>query len=130
MRTLTGKLVTVMAAVIGAGSGVGLFVRPVLVPWLLASLLFLVNLGLSLVFFRLLARFSPAAAAGLALLSLALRLGLVALGLLLAGWLLPAYFAATAVSFLVVYTLFVGLEIVMGLKLRPGTGAPVSGGGA
>ena len=127
MKSFTGKIIVVMAAVVAAGVVAGLFNRPLLAPWLLSAALFAANLALSLVFFRVLARLSPAAAAGLAMLSLVLRLGLVALGLALVGWLLPGHFAATAVSFLVVYTIFVGAEIAMGLKARPQSGAAGKG---
>lgn len=128
MKSWEAKLTAAMAAVIGAGVVAGLLVPGLLVPWLLASSLFMVNLILFLVFFRFMARVGPAAAAGVAVLSFLFRFGVMGLGLALMALLLPGYFLAAAVCFLVVYTLFLGLEIAAGLKGR--TVIPGSGGGS
>ncbi|MEK6536175.1 MAG: hypothetical protein AABZ63_01675 [Actinomycetota bacterium] len=121
------KLTTVMMVFIAAGLVAGIFIRPLLVPWLLASSLFILNYSLSLLFMRPISRLAAGAAAGVALVSFFLRFGLLGLGLIAMALALPEYFLTTAICFLLVYTLFMGLEIAVGIKGRAARG-PVSSG--
>jgi len=117
-----------MMVFLAAGLVAGIFIRPLLVPWLLASCLFLVNYALSLFFTRALTRLSTAAAAGVAVLSFGIRFGLMGLALIVVALTLKDSFLMTAVCFLLVYTLFLGLEIAVGLKGRTTAGPSASGG--
>ncbi len=114
-----------MTAVIAVGLLLGLAVRPLLAPWALAAAVFILNYGLSLPFMPMIGRLSAAAAAGLAMISFLIRFGLIGLGLLLVALALPHYFVSTAVCFLVIYTAFLGLEIIVGLRGRTGFGREV-----
>lgn len=116
-----------MTAFLAAGMVAGIFVRPLLVPWLLASGLFLLNYSLSLIFMRAIPRLSTGAAAGVALLSFFLRFGLLGLALIGVALGLKQYFVTTAICFLLVYTLFLGFEIAVGVKGRT---VPNAGGEA
>lgn len=107
-----------MAVVFGLGLAAGLFYHPFLVPWLLASALFVANFGLSVIFFKGMTRMSTSAAAGLAVVSFMIRLGLLGLGLLAIALTLPDYLLVTAISFLVVYTFFFAFEISIGIRGR------------
>jgi hypothetical protein len=124
------KLTTVMMVFIAAGMVAGIFIRPLLVPWLLSSSLFILNYSLSLLFMRPISRLATGAAAGVALLSFFLRFGLLGLGLIAMALALPEYFLTTAICFLVVYTLFLGLEIAVGIKGRTVADQPAAGGEA
>ncbi len=115
---------------LAAGLVAGIFVRPLLVPWLLASGLFIANYFISLLFMRAISRLTTAAAAGVALVSFFLRFGLLALALVAVALALPQLFLTTAICFLLVYTLFLGLEIVVGLKSRAVPKSPAAGGEA
>ena len=126
---MAGKMATLMAAVIGVGLLAGMFVRPLLVPWMLSAAIFIVNYGLSLLFLQSMGRLKAGAAAGVAVLSFLIRFGLIGMGLLLVALALPVYFMATALCFLVVYTVFVGLEVIVGLKYRDRDGRTASAGG-
>jgi hypothetical protein len=108
---LNMKLTTLLGALMAAGLGVGMVYRPLLVPWLLASGLIAVNFALSLLFLRAMAHLGTGAAAGVAVVSFMLRLGLMGLGLVAVAVALPDYLLMTAVCFLAVYTLFFALEI-------------------
>ncbi|GBE57185.1 hypothetical protein BMS3Abin01_00094 [bacterium BMS3Abin01] len=127
---LNMKLTTMSGLLMAAGLAVGMVYRPLLVPWLLASCLFAVNFALSLVFFKAMSRLSTSAAAGVAVISFLLRLGLMGLGLVAIAVALPEYFLFTAVCFLAVYTLFFGLEIALGIKGRGMVRPPAAGGEA
>lgn len=127
---IIGKLTTLMTGFLAAGMIAGIFVRPLLVPWALASVLFLVNYAVSLIFLKAIARLSTAAAAGLALFSFFLRFGLLGLSLVAVALALPQYLLATAICFLLVYTLFMALEIAVGIKGRSVQGPPAAGGEA
>ena len=116
-----------MTAFLAAGMVAGLIVRPLLVPWMLASGLFLLNYSVSLIFMRAIPRLSTSAAAGVAVLSFFLRFGLLALALTGVALGLRDYFLTTAVCFLLVYTLFLVFEIAVGLK---GRAVPQAGGEA
>lgn len=124
------KLTTLMMVFLAAGLVAGMIVRPLLVPWLLASCLFLVNYSISLLFMRAIPRLSNAAAAGVAVMSFFLRFGLLGLALVGVALGLPEYLLTTAVCFLLVYTLFLIFEIAVGLKGRPVTESPAAGGKA
>jgi hypothetical protein len=119
-----------MTVLIAAGMVAGIIVRPLLVPWLLASGLFIVNYAVSLIFMRAIVRLSTSAAAGVALVSFFMRFGLLGLALVGVALALPEYFLTTAICFLLVYTLFLGFEITVGLKGRSGQGQPTAGGEA
>jgi hypothetical protein len=122
------KLTTLMMVFLAAGLVAGMFVRPLLVPWLLASCLFLVNYFLSILFMRAIPKLSNAAAAGVAVMSFFIRFGLLALALVGVALALPEYLLTTAICFLLVYTLFLVFEIAVGVKGRPVSDAPVAGG--
>lgn len=108
-----------MAAIFVIGLVAGLIAGPVfLVPWLLSSGLFLVNFVLSLIFLAAMSRVKASAAAGIAVMSFMVRFGLLGVGLLAVALTLRDYFLVTAVCFLVVYTIFFGIEIVIGLRGR------------
>ena len=117
-----------MMVFIAAGLAAGVIVRPLLVPWALASCLFLLNYSISLVFMKAIPRLPTAAAAGVALVSFFLRFGLLALALIGVALGLRQYFLTTAICFLLVYTLFLGLEIAVGLKGRSVSGSTAAGG--
>ncbi|MDO8736138.1 MAG: hypothetical protein Q7K29_03545, partial [Thermoleophilia bacterium] len=110
------------------GMVAGIIVRPLLVPWLLASCLFLANYSISLLFMRAIPRLSNAAAAGVAVMSFFIRFGLLGLALVGVALALPDQLVTTAICFLVVYTLFLVFEIAVGLKGRPVPDSPVTGG--
>lgn len=112
---------------LAAGMLAGIFVRPLLVPWMLASGLFLVNYAVSVIFLKAIPRLSAPAAAGVAVISFVIRFGLLGLALVGVAVGLKEYFLTTAICFLLVYTLFLVLEIAVGLKGRP---APTAGGEA
>lgn len=122
---MIGKLAALMTAVITIGLLLGLLVRPLFAPWALASAIFVLNYGMSLPFMPLIGRLNAAAAAGIAVISFLIRFGLIGLGLLLVALALPQYFVSTAICFLAVYTVFLGLEIFVGLKGRAGFGQEV-----
>ncbi len=103
-----------------------LFVHQLLVPWLLSSAIFIMNYAISLLFLQAIGRLKAGAAAGVAVLSFLIRFGLIGLGLLLVALALPDHLLATALCFLAVYTVFLGLEIFVNLKAR---GVPSSSGG-
>lgn len=107
-----------MATIFALGLAAGLFIRPFLVPWLLASALFLVNFVFSLVFLAAMSHVKTAAAAGIAVVSFIIRFGLLGAGLLTVALVLPEYFVITAVCFLAVYTIFFGIEIAIGFRGR------------
>lgn len=107
-----------MAVIFLLGLAVGVFYRPFLVPWLLASALFLVNFVLSLFFLAAMSRVTTKAAAALAVVSFLIRFGLLGVGLLAVALALPEHFLVTAVCFLAVYTIFFGIEIAIGLRGR------------
>ena len=117
-----------MLIFLATGMVAGIFIRPLLVPWALASCLFFLNYSISLVFMKAVPRLPAAAATGVALVSFLLRFGLLALALIGVAVGLKQYFLTTAVCFLLVYTLFLGLEIAVGLKGRPVPGSPAAGG--
>ncbi len=123
-------MTTLIAAFIGIGFLAGMFYRPLLVPWLLASGIFLANYALSLVFFKAMTRLSSSAAAGVAVISFMLRFGLMGLALLAVAMALPQYLLATAICFLVVYTFFFAIEISMGIRGRRAVSPPAAGGEA
>lgn len=128
---MTGvKLTTLIAAFFGIGLLAGMIYRPLLVPWLLAAGLFLINFAISLLFLKAMARLKTSAAAGVAVISFLLRFGLLGLGLLAVALALPDHFLATAICFLVVYTVFFALEIFMGVKGRGMVRPPAAGGEA
>lgn len=112
------KLTTIITAFLVAGMAAGILVRPLLVPWMLASGLFLLNYGVSLFFMRAIPRLTTSAAAGVAVLSFFLRFGLLALALFGVALALRQYFLTTAICFLLVYSLFLALEIAVGVKGR------------
>lgn len=116
-----------MMGLLAAGMLAGIFVRPLLVPWLLASGLFLVNYALSLIFFKAMSRMTASAAAGVAVLSFVMRFGLLGLALVGVALGLKEYFLRAAICFLLVYTIFLVLEIAVGLKGRA-THQATSGG--
>jgi hypothetical protein len=124
------KLTTLMMVFLAAGLVAGMIVRPLLIPWLLASCLFLANYFLSMLFMRAIPKLSNAAAAGVAVMSFFIRFGLLGLALVGVALGLPEYFLTTAICFLLVYTLFLVFEIAVGLKSRPVTDSPVAGGEA
>lgn len=124
------KLTTVMMVLIAAGMVAGIFIRPLLVPWLLSSALFILNYSLSLLFMRPISQLATSAAAGVALLSFFLRFGLLGLGLIAVALALPEYFLTTAICFLLVYTLFLGLEIAVGIRGNTVPDQPAAGGEA
>ena len=117
-----------MMVFLAAGLAAGVVVRPLLVPWLLASCLFILNYTISIFFMRAIPRLSTAAATGVALVSFFLRFGLMAIGLVGVALGLREYFLTTAICFLLVYTLFLGLEIAVGLKGRPVSNPTATGG--
>lgn len=120
-----------MTLFLAAGMAAGLLVRPLLVPWILASGLFLLNYCVSLFFMRAIPRLSTSAAAGVAVLSFFLRFGLLALALFGVALALRQYFLTTAICFLLAYTLFLVMEIAMGIKGRRGVSRrPAAGGEA
>lgn len=119
-----------MMGLLAAGMLAGIIVRPLLVPWLLASGLFLVNYVLSLIFLKAMSRLSSSAAAGVAVLSFVIRFGLLGLALIGVALGLKEQFLTTAICFLLVYTLFLVLEIAVGLKGRPATESTTAGGEA
>ena len=119
-----------MMVFLAAGLVAGIIVRPLLVPWLLASGLFLANYSISLLFMRAIPRLSNAAAAGVAVMSFFIRFGLLGLALLGVALGLPEYLLTTAICFLLVYTLFLVFEIAVGLKGRPVSDPPAAGGEA
>ena len=123
-------MTTLIAAFIGIGFLAGMFYRPLLVPWMLASGLFFANYALSLIFFSAMTRLTTSAAAGVAVMSFMLRFGLMGLGLMAIAMALPEYFLATAICFLVVYTFFFAIEISMGIKGRKPASPPAAGGEA
>lgn len=127
MRTASGRLALVMAAVVAAGLLMGLMAPVLIAPWLLAAVIFFVNYGLSLAAFRLTLRLGTAAAASMALAAFMLRLAFIGLSLVLVAVYLRDYFLATALSFLVLYTVYLGLEVAMSARQRPG-GGPAAGG--
>lgn len=113
-----GALLT-LSAIIGLITlAAALFVHPLLVPWLLASLIFTLNYAISLLFLLAINRLKTTAAAGVAVLSFLMRFGLIGLGLLTVALALHDYFLATAICFLVLYTAFLGLEIFVNIKTR------------
>jgi hypothetical protein len=116
-----------MMVFLAAGLVAGIFIRPLLVPWLLASCLFIVNYAISLLFSRAIYRFSVPAAAGIAIMSFVVRFGLIGLALIAVALALKEYFLTTAICFLLVYTLFLGLEIAVGLKGRAVSHPPAGG---
>lgn len=124
------KLTTVMMVLIAAGMVAGIFYRPLLVPWLLSSALFILNYSLSLLFMSPISQLATSAAAGVALLSFFLRFGLLGLGLIAVALALPEYFLTTAICFLLVYTLFLGLEIAVGIRGNTVPDQPAAGGEA
>lgn len=128
MRLAGVKLTSLIAAFIGIGFFAGMFYRPLLVPWMLASGIFLVNYALSLLFFQAITRLSTSAAAGVAVISFLLRFGLMGLGLLGVALVLPEYLVATAICFLVVYTIFFAFELSMGVRGRKPASPPAAGG--
>ena len=107
-----------MAAIFVLGLIAGIVFRSFLVPWLLASGLFLVNFLISLLFLAAMSHVKSGAAAGLALLSFVVRFGLLGAGLLTVALVLPEYLLVTAICFLAVYTIFFGIEIAIGLRGR------------
>jgi hypothetical protein len=115
---MAGKLATLMMVIIGAGLLVGMLMRPLLLPWLLASAIFIMNYSLTLLFLRAMGGLKAGAAIGVALLSFLVRFGLIGLGLLLVALALPSHLLATALCFLVVYTAFLSLEIIVALRSR------------
>ena len=123
-----GRLTTLAAVIVVVALAALLFVRQLLAPWLLASLILLANLGLSLLFMQAIRRLKAAAAAGVAVLSFLVRFGLIALGLLVVALALPDYLLSTAICFLAVYTVSLGLEIFVNLKAK--TVASSAGGEA
>jgi hypothetical protein len=119
-----------MTVFMAAGLVVGYFVKPLLVPWALSSGLFCVNYFLSILFLRAMPRLTSSAAAGVAVLSFVLRFGLLGLALVGVALALPERLLATAVCFLLVYTLFMVLEIAVGIKTRTVSQSPAAGGEA
>ncbi|RJQ46586.1 MAG: hypothetical protein C4534_02530 [Gaiellales bacterium] len=120
-----------MAAIFVLGLAAGVLYRPFLVPWLLASALFLVNFAFSLIFLAAMSRVKASAAAGIAVVSFVVRFGLLGAGLLAVALALPQHFLVTAVCFLTVYTIFFGIEIAIGLRGRNNmVQQTVNGGGA
>lgn len=115
---------------LGIGIVSGIFIHSLMVPWLLASALFIVNYILSLFFLGPIARLGTSAAAGLAVVSFMLRFGLLGLGLVAVALALPEYFTVTAICFLVVYTVFFALEIAVGVRGRKAASPPAQGGEA
>ena len=111
-----------------AGLAAGMVYRPLLVPWLLASCLIAVNFALSLLFVKAMSRLSTGAAAGVAVISFMLRLGLMGLGLVAVGVALPDYLLMTAICFLIVYTLFFALDIGANIRSRGAVEAPAQRG--
>lgn len=126
--SIVSKLTTLMMVFLAAGVVAGLAYRPLLVPWLIASCLFIVNYFVSMLFMRGATRLSTGAAAGVAITSFFLRFGLLGLALITVALTLRDQFLATAICFLVVYTLFLGLEIAVGLKGRAVSNPPAAGG--
>ena len=122
------KLTTILMLFLATGLVAGIFIRPLLVPWLLASCLFIANYAISLFFLRAINRLSTGAAAGIAIMSFIIRFGLLGLALVTVALTLPQYFLTTAVCFLLVYTLFLGLEIAVGIKGRAVSSPPAAGG--
>ena len=119
-----------MTGFLAAGMIAGIFVRPLLVPWILASGLFLINYSLSLIFMKAISAMSTAAAAGVAVLSFVIRFGLLGVALVGVALGLKEYFLTTAICFLLVYTLFLVFEISVNAKSRPAGTSSVPGGEA
>ncbi len=122
------KLTTLMMVFLAAGLAAGIFVRPLLVPWLLASGLFLANYSIQIFFMKAISRLSTAAAAGVAVTSFIMRFGLLGLALVAVALTLREYFLTTAICFLLVYTLSLGFEIALNLKGRAVSSPPAAGG--
>lgn len=118
-----------MMAFLAAGMAAGFLVRPLLVPWILASGLFLLNYSISLFFLRAIPRLSTSAAAGVAVVSFLLRFGLLGLALIGVALALKQYFLITAICFLLVYTLFLVFEIAVGVKGQRAVSHPQAPGG-
>ena len=121
-------MTSLMMGFLAVGVVAGLIYRPLLAPWLLASVLFIVNYFVSLLFMNAATKLKTSAAAGVAVMSFFLRFGLLALALVTIALTLRDQFLATAICFLVVYTLFMFVEIAVGLKGRAISNPPVSGG--
>jgi hypothetical protein len=120
-----------MASIFVLGLIAGIFIRPFLVPWLLASGLFLINFAFSLIFLAAMSNVKTTAAAGLAVVSFMIRFGLLGAGLLAVALILPEHLLITAVCFLAVYTIFFGIEIAIGIRGRNNmVQQTVNGGGA
>ncbi|MFA5802199.1 MAG: hypothetical protein WC911_06950 [Thermoleophilia bacterium] len=117
-----------MMVFLAAGVVAGMLYRPLLVPWLLASGLFIVNYFVSMLFMNAATKLKTSAAAGVAVMSFFLRFGLLAIALVTVALTLPDEFLVTAICFLVVYTLFMGVEIAVGLKGRAISNPPATGG--
>ncbi|MFA6001689.1 MAG: hypothetical protein WC828_06190 [Thermoleophilia bacterium] len=117
-----------MMVFLAVGVIAGLIHRPLLVPWLLASCLFIVNYFVSMLFMNAATKLKTSAAAGVAVMSFFLRFGLLALALITVALTLRDQFLATAICFLIVYTLFMGVEIFVGLKGRAIANPPATGG--
>lgn len=124
MRAAAGMVVLIMAAVVAAGLLLGLLARPLVEPWLLAAGIFFVNYFLSLASFRLAVRLSATAAAALALAAFLARLAFIGASLVLIAIYLRDYFLASAFSFLVLYTVYLGLEIAFSYRRRRSGEAP------
>jgi len=115
---------------VAIGIVAGLLYRPLLVPWLLASSLFIVNYFVSMLFMNAALKLQTGAAAGIAVMSLLLRFGLLGLALLAVALTVPEQFVATSICFLGVYTISLALEIFLGVRSRTVTRPPAAGGGA
>jgi len=117
-----------MLVFLAAGMVAGIFVRPLLVPWLLASCIFMANYSISLLFSRAIYKLSVPVAAGVAIMSFVIRFGLIGLALIAVALALKEYFLTTAICFLLVYTLFFALEIAVGIKGRAVSSPSATGG--
>ncbi len=105
---------------LASGMLAGILYRPLLVPWLLASGLFLFNYAASLLFLKGMTRLGTGAAAGLAVVSFLLRFVLLGASLVAVALVWPDRLVMTAVSFLVIYTLFFALETAVNLRSSKG----------
>ena len=119
-----------MMGFLAAGIVAGLIYRPLLVPWLVASCLFTINYFVSMLFMNAAANLKVGAAASVAIMSFFLRFGLLGMALVTIALTMRERFLATAICFLVVYTLFMGLEIAVGIRGRTITRPPATGGEA
>lgn len=128
MRTAAGRVALVMAVVVVvAGLPMGLLAPVLAVAWLMAAAIFFINYALALASFRIALRLGAPAAAPVALAGFMLRLAFIGASLVLIAIYLRDYFLPTALNFLILYTVYLGLEVAMGIRQRTGSG-PAAGG--